>query len=426
MARKTGAVLGLLFLAHAAAAQFGQQGSKLVGTGVIAGHQGWSVGLSADGTTTIVGGPGYLSGGAWVFTRGGGAWMQQGSRLAGTGYGIGMAEQGWSVAISGEGNTAIVGARSDSNPGAAWVFTRSGGVWLQQGGKLVGAGAIGAALQGYSVAISKDGNTVVVGGPGDNFGAGGAWVFTRRGGLWSQQGNKLIGTGAVGAAAQGISVAISADGNTAIVGGPADDSFVGAAWVFTRGPGGWSQQGRKVVGAGAVGPYPARQGSSVAISGDGNTTIVGGPSDNADTYYFGVGAVWVFTRRGDAWTQQGSKLVGAEAVGAANQGHSVAISEGGTTVIVGGPDDNRGAGAAWVFTRSSGVWSQQGSKLIGSGGAPPPADDILGPLHLSVAISGDGNTVIVGKPSDASSAGAAWVFGANGSGPPSVTGHAKH
>jgi hypothetical protein len=48
------------------------------------------------------------------------------------------------------------------------------------------------------------------------------------------QGNKLVGTGTVGDAAQGASVSLSADGNTAIVGGPTDAANVGAAWVFTR------------------------------------------------------------------------------------------------------------------------------------------------------------------------------------------------
>jgi hypothetical protein len=130
---------------------------------------------------------------------------------------------------------------SDNNGvGAAWVFTRSGGVWSQQGSKLVGTGAVGAAWQGYSVALSADGNTAIVGGIEDNFvstnWAGAAWVFTRSGGVWSQQGSKLVGTGAVGQAQQGFSVALSADGTTAIVGGPWDNSLVGAAWVFTAFP----------------------------------------------------------------------------------------------------------------------------------------------------------------------------------------------
>jgi hypothetical protein len=75
-----------------------------------------------------------------------------------------------------------------------------------------------------------------VGGDGDNVNTGAAWVFIRNNGVWTQQGSKLVGTGAVGKAHQGISVALSADGNTAISGGESDDSGVGAAWVFVQPP----------------------------------------------------------------------------------------------------------------------------------------------------------------------------------------------
>ena len=68
----------------------------------------------------------------------------------------------------------------------------------QQGPKLVGTGASGVPQQGASVALSADGNTAIVGGPGDNNGQGAAWVYTRSGGVWTQQGNKLVGTGASG------------------------------------------------------------------------------------------------------------------------------------------------------------------------------------------------------------------------------------
>src|SRR5439155_24819960 len=119
-----------------------------------------------------------------------------------------------------DGDTAIVGAwRAE----ASWVFTRSGGVRTQQGNKLVGSGAAGSARQGTSVALSADGNTAIVEGWSDNNMAGAAWVFTRRGGVWTQQGKKLVGSGAGGSARQGTSVALSADGNTAIVGGPGDN-----------------------------------------------------------------------------------------------------------------------------------------------------------------------------------------------------------
>ncbi len=178
-------------------------------------------------------------------------------------------------------------------------------------------GEAGFAAQGYSVALSADGDTAIVGGDGDNSDAGAAWVFARSGGVWKQQGKKLVGTGAVGAAEQGVSVALSADGDTAIVGGATDNPTEvggkGAAWVFTRSGGVWSQQGKKLFGTGAVGN--AEQGCSVSLSADGDTAIVGGCQDNGGVS--GVGATWVFTRSGGVWKQQGAKLVGTGAVGKA-------------------------------------------------------------------------------------------------------------
>jgi hypothetical protein len=195
------------------------------------------------------------------------------------------------------------------------VFTRSNGVWTQQGTKLVGAGAAGAARQGYSVALSGDGNTAIVGGPG----IGAAWVYTRSGGVWTQQGSNLVDTGGAGSALQGQSVALSGDGNTAIVGGPDDNS----AWVYTRSGGVWTQQGSNLVGTGGGSAF---QGQSVALSGDGNTAIVGGPDDNLATGgNSATGAAWVYTRSGGVWSQQGSKLVGTGG-GSAFQGQSVVTS----------------------------------------------------------------------------------------------------
>jgi hypothetical protein len=324
---------------------------------------------------------------------------QQGQKLVGSGA-AGSASQGSSVALSTDGNTAIVGGQSDnSSTGAAWVFIQSSGVWTEQGSKLVGSSAVGSADQGLSVALSADSTTAIVGGPFDNSNAGAAWVFTLSGNV------KLpLGTGAVGKANQGYSVAESADGNTAIVGGPNDNSSIGAAWVFTQSAGVWTQQGPKLVGTGYSGQ--SDQGRSVALSADGNTAIVGGPEDNSYT-----GAAWVFTRSGSTWTQQGSKLVGTGYSGTPEQGLSIALSADGSTAIVGGPVDNSAAGAAWVFTRSGGgVWTQQGPKLSGSGAVGAAEQGV------SVALSATGNTAIVGGPYDNSAAGAAWVFARSGSG----------
>jgi uncharacterized protein (TIGR03437 family) len=390
-----------------ARAQFVQQGSKLVGTGAVGNaQQGTSVALSGDGNTAIVGGnyDNAQSGAAWVYTRSAGVWTQQGSKLIGTGAVGSIPMQGTSVALSGDGNTAIVGGEYDnSGSGAAWVYTRSAGVWTQQGNKLVGTGAIGTAEQGTSVALSGDGNTAIVGAWADDGIHGAAWVFMRSGGVWTQQGDKLVGTGAVGSAQQGIFVALSGDGNTAIVSGPADNGNNGAAWVYSRSGAVWTQQGNKLVGTGAVGS--AEQGVSVAISGDGNTAIVGGVADNGF-----AGATWVYTRSGAVWTQQGNKLVGTGAAagslsGGARQGSSMALSGDGNAAIVGGYFDDLHHGATWVYTRSGAVWTQQGNKLFGTGGSSTPAFQ-----GVSVAMSSDGQTAIVGGYGDNAAEGAAWVF----------------
>jgi antibiotic biosynthesis monooxygenase (ABM) superfamily enzyme len=381
-----------------------QSGSKMVGAGAVGlTEQGWSVAVSADGKTAIVGGivDNRLTGAAWVYIRSGDSWTQQGNKLVGTGE-VGQAAQGWSVALSADGNTAILGGPYDnSNTGAAWVYTRNGTVWTQQGNKLVGNGLIGRAGQGVSVALSADGTTAIVGGSYDNSSTGAAWVYTRSGGVWTQQGNKLVGTGAAGIASQGSSVALSGDGNTAIVGGPYDKMNSGAAWVYTRNGDVWTQQSSKLIGDGAVGQ--AAQGFSVALSADGNTAIVGGPHDNSYT-----GAVWVYTRSSDVWTQQGNKLVGTGAVGNARQGRSVALSGDGNTVIVGGPHDNSYSGASWVYARSGTVWKQQGSKLIGTGAVGHAEQG------FSVALSTDGSTAIAGAHADNRITGAAWVHTRSG------------
>jgi hypothetical protein len=381
-----------------ARAQFIQQGPKLVGTGGVGTtFQGISVSLSDDGSAAIVGAPGDSGfvGATWVFTRSGGVWSQEGPKLVGS-DGVGAARQGVSASLSADGDTAIVGGVTDNGlTGAAWVYTRSGGMWSEQA-KLVATDAIGSAEQGGSVSLSADGNTAIVGGINDNNFTGAAWVFTRSGGMWNEQA-KLVATDAIGSAGQGRSVSLSADGNTAIVGGANDNVLVGAAWVFTRSGGVWNEDA-KLVATDAIGG--AAQGQSVSLSADGSTAIVGGPGDDS------VGAAWVFARSGGVWRQQ-AKLVGTGSVGTPVQGFAVSLSGDGNTAVVGGPQDNKGLGAMWVFTRSGGVWSQQGPKVVGAGATGGVAGTIQG---SSVSLSRDGRTAIVGGPADNNDIGATWVF----------------
>jgi hypothetical protein len=112
----------------------------------------------------------------------------------------------------------------------AWVFNRSGEAWVRPGIKLIGAGENGGAFFGYSVALSADGNHALLGGPEDAGKAGAAWAFTRAGGGWTQE--KITATPPSPAASFGRSVALSSSGASALVGGPEDSAKLGAAWAF--------------------------------------------------------------------------------------------------------------------------------------------------------------------------------------------------
>jgi hypothetical protein len=385
-----------------------QLGEKLTGGGETGkGKFGSSVAMSGDGNTALVAGISYNSVRAawvfagWVFTRSGSTWTQQGEKLTLPGEAAeGVLNR--TVALSDDGNTALIGSYEDnSGVGAAWVFTRSGSTWTQQGEKLTGSGESGTGSFGDSVALSSDGDTALIGGYGDNSG-GAVWVFTRSGSTWTQQGEKLTASGESEAGAFGFSVALSSDGNTALIGGFADNSG-GAAWVFTRSGSTWTQQGEKLTASREIGP--GAFGWSVALSGDGNTAVIGGFDDNS------VGAVWVFTRSGSTWTQQGEKLTASNEVGGAGFGRSVALSSDGNTALIGGPADNLDLGAAWVFTRSGSTWTQQGEKLTGSG-------EVAGAgFGSSVALSRDGNSALIGGPYDNGDVGATWVSTSQ-SGPP--------
>ncbi|SPF49700.1 exported hypothetical protein [Candidatus Sulfopaludibacter sp. SbA4] len=402
----------LLGLGSSAQAQYTQQ-AKLVGSGALGGGgvngacQGSSVSISADGNTAVVGGPcdNNFSGAFWIFKRSAGVWSQEGNKML-TNQSNG--QQGV-TAISGDGNTIIeagTGNTASALNGGAWIFIRnSNGTWSQQGGTLVPNDTDDPPGFGTSIAISSDGNTAIVGGTGDGGGTGAAWIFTRTGGQWTQQGPKLTGNdaSATGIAAtfgilQGVSVGISADGNTAIVGGNYDNNQIGAAWIYVRGSDGtWSQQGPKLTAHDATGN--PQQGRSVAISGDGNTAAVGGFLEP------NLGAAWIYTRTNGTWSQQGPQIVGTGASGNPLQGTSVALSQDGGTLLSGGNGDANGVGAAWVFTRANGAWTQKGNKLVGSGavGRSSQGD--------AVALSADGSTAIVGGSNDNNAAGAAWVFG---------------
>ena len=329
----------------------------------------------------------------------------QQARLTGTGA---SGTFGWSVALSSDGNTALIGApRDNGNVGAVWVFTRAGSTWTEQE-ELTGPGEVGAGEFGEGIALSSDGNTALIGGPGDSNGAGTVWVFTRPGlgSPYTEKEKFPGGPGELGSCHDfGGVLALSSDGNTALVGGPCNNDREGAVWVWARPDSGSPYtEHQELTGSDELGLHKSLFGASVALSSDGNTALIGGPEDCGGCHGPGVGAAWAFTRPGfgSSYTEQ-KKLTSSGQVGEAGLGWSVALSSDGNTALIGGPFDSSEEGAAWVFTRAGSTWTEQ-EKLKANGEVGGAA------LGEGVALSSDGNTALIGGPADSSDVGATWVF----------------
>ena len=396
-----------------------------VGPGGQAGdHLGWSVAISGD--TVVVGAPDEDSattgvnstpaegatnaGAAYVFTRNGAVWSQQAYLKAAVV--TASDEFGYSVAVSGD--TLVVGAYDEASSttginttpdvaafgaGAAYVFTRSLGVWAQQA--YLKPAAVGTTQTndhfGNSVALSGD--TVVVGAfqedsssiginstPNELAAASGAaYVFFRIGSSWSQQAYlKPVAVGTTQAGDHfGNSVALS--GDTVVVGANQESSSTtginstpnelggsaGAAYVFVRSAGVWAQQAYlKPVAVGSTqvgdsfGWSVALSGDTLAVGATGEGSSTTGINSAPDELASAAGAVYVFTRNAGVWTQQAYlKPAAVGTTQAGDQfGYSVAVS--GDTLVVGAwredsstlgvnSTPNEGAtdsGAAYIFT----------------------------------------------------------------------------
>jgi hypothetical protein len=321
-----------------------QLGSKVTPSGERAPRAfGTALALAADGGTAAIAGVGDDGGGAvWIYTFAGSSWTQTAKLIpndatAKSGFGV-------RLALSDDGTTLIVGGNHDTGGiGAAWVFVRSGSNWTQQGPKLTANDEQGAANFGIRVTLAGDGRTALIGGWNDNHAVGAAWVFTRSGSTWTQQGQKLTANDERGAGMFGGGVALSANGDIALIGAEQDNNDLGAAWIFTRTGSSWTQRGSKLTGSGETGN--GWFGKTVALSADGKVALIGGHVDNAE-----VGAAWVFTRTGTAWIQQGPKLTGRGEIGAGAFGFKLALSADGDTALIGATDDNQSVGAVWAFT----------------------------------------------------------------------------
>lgn len=404
--RRLALCAGLLLLVPAGASAnpgaIVQPGVRLTPSDLIAapgeaGMFGYTLELSADGSTAVIGAPYSRSqnGQVWIFARSASGWTQQGPAITPSNENGGNLEFGSSVAISGNGDTVLIGGVVDSTThGAAWIFTRSGTSWSQQA-ELSPTDADVGSLVGTSAALSADGNTALLGGSGDANYVGAAWIFTRSGSTWTQQGAKLTANDEVGEAGFGRTAAMSADGKQALIGGFGDNGQAGAVWAFANVAGVWLQQGAKLTPTDEIGAGDF--GVGIALTPDGTSAVIGGSADNSN-----LGAAWVFTRSGSVWSQQGSKLVPNDIDGIGYVGYGVGVAPDGASLVVGGNADANGVGAIWTFARQGGAWSQVGTKQTVTNADPSEN------FGLSVAISAD--TVLVGAIGDGGGSGAVWAY----------------
>lgn len=310
-----------------------------------------------------------------------------------------------------------------------------------------GCGGVLDGHAGYGASLSADGNTLAIGAPhesggakgingnqNDNsaYGSGAVYVFVRSGANWSQQAY-VKASNADHGDEFGHAVVLSADGNTMAVSafweassakgvnGNQDDNSIpqaGAVYVFTRSGSTWTQQAYiKAFNTGEAGTAETfgdgdQYGFSLALSDDGDTLAVGAITEDSaspgisgnqnDNSAVSAGAVYVYTRTGNAWSQQAYIKAGNPDPGDMF-GYTVSLSADGATLAAGsydeggsarginGTPDNmrRGSGAVYVFTRTGGAWSQQAY-------IHPATSEAGDSFGVNVALSDDGNTLLAG------------------------------
>ncbi|MFN0242151.1 MAG: hypothetical protein ACKVWV_04595 [Planctomycetota bacterium] len=268
----------------------------------------------------------------------------------------GTGSSGFATTAAISGDTVVVGAYAKGhsgfvNAGAAYVFTRSGSTWAEQ--PMLTAGDAGNnEYFGYSVAI--DGDTIAIGTPNANHSnasdAGAVYVFQRNSTAWVQQ-VKLIAGDVASNASLGWSVAIH--GDTIVAGAPGlftpGFGATGAVYVYVRSGNTWTQQAKLL-------SIATRMGWTVSLWGD--TVVAGAPEDTISIFH--EGSARVFVRNGTTWSQQ-ARLKAADDDADAAFGLSVSVHE--DTVAIGAPGDNQGTGAVYLFRRFGQDWLKQ-TKLL--------------------------------------------------------------
>ena len=371
----------------------------LADDGELGDYFGNSAVTSADGLTIVVGAPydndkGPDAGSAYVFTKQtDGSYLQTQKLLAADG-----AVQdyfGCSVAISADGTTVAVGAFTGGGEGTGtvYVFTKQAKGSYLQTQKLLAADRTLGDYFGFSVATSEDGSTIVVGAHCDDdkdIDSGSAYVFTKQADGSYLETQKLLATDGAAGDNFGVSIALSGDSLTIVVGafsGGDEGNSSGSAYIFIKQTNGSYAETQKLVAIdGATYDY---FGFSVAVSEDGSIVVVGAPYD--DDKGSVSGSAYVFTKQANGSYLETQKLLPAGGAGQDYFGYSVAVSADDSTLIVGASWDNdKGpdAGSAYVFTKQSDGSYLQTQKLVASDGV---GDDYFGG---SVAVSN--TSVVVG------------------------------
>ena len=362
-------------------------------------HFGVSVSVSGD--TVVVGAhwdndKGINSGSAYVFEKPVGGWMDV-AETAKLTASDGTPDDYFGYSVSVSGATVVVGAGWDDdngyNSGSAYVFERPVGGWVDAAHTKL-TPSDGAADDGFGYSLSVSGATVVVGAPwNDDNGSdsGSVYVFERSSEGWWDTTETAKLTASDRAPGDHFGVSVSVSGATVVVGAHGDDTWYGAAYVFEKSNGGWTETA-KLTASDAV-SYDFF-GTSVSVSGD--TVAVGAFGDGSNS-----GSAYVFEKPVGGWMDatETAKLMASDATAVHYFGHSVSVS--GATIVVGAYGDDSGSGAAYVFEKPVWGWTET-AKLTASDRAP---GDVFG---ASVSVSGD--TVVIGAHGDGSDSGSAYVF----------------
>ncbi len=321
--------------------------------------------VAVYGDTLVLGAPSALDtqneqgGAVYIYVRVGAGWSFQ-SKLTQPDPSINP-RFGTSVAI--EGNTLVIGAPNDiassTNRGSVYVFLRDGSNWTMQQKLIPSDGRRGFA---FGSAVAVGGNVIAVGafrGEVNGVERGSAYVFTNTNSTWVETTTLTDTTGGE------FGSSISVSGNTIVVGsryGGVNFSGTGFAYVYVRDANAWPLQARLIAADTA---YGDRFGSDVEI--DGDTLLIGADDNAAAGGVVRVGAAYVFTRTNGTWTEKQKFAVSSPKYG--QFGASVGISGdkliiGDSRVEVNGQSSQ---GAAYVFVKNGPTWSLQ-NRLTASDG----------------------------------------------------------